>query len=91
MSVKLLTEHYLEFLRLKGGCTCSSQSTLVKMPHCWKSHVTAHMFWLGNRKNNFHYILISDIVVYCTDLLHFKKNFLLNKCHESNLIKLVEK
>ena len=37
MSVKLLTEHLLEFLSLKGGCTCSSESTLVKMPHCWKS------------------------------------------------------
>ena len=33
MSVKLLTEHHLEFLSLKGGCTCSSESTLVKMPH----------------------------------------------------------
>ena len=21
-----------------------SKSTLVKMPHCWKSHVTAHLF-----------------------------------------------
>ena len=43
MSVKLLTEHHLEFLSLKGGCTGSSESTLVKMPHCWKSHVTAHI------------------------------------------------
>ena len=43
MSVKLLTEHHLEFLSLKGGCTGSSESTLVKMPHCWKSHVTAQM------------------------------------------------
>ena len=43
MSVKLLTEHDLEFLSLKGGCTGSSESTLVKMPHCWKSHVTAHL------------------------------------------------
>ena len=43
MSVKLLTEHHLEFLSLKGGCVCLSESTLVKMPHCWKSHVTAHM------------------------------------------------
>ena len=34
MSVKLLTEHQLEFLSLKGGCTGSSESTLVKMPHC---------------------------------------------------------
>ena len=25
------------------GCTGSSESTHVKMPHCWKSHVTAHM------------------------------------------------
>ena len=41
--VKLLTEHHLEFLSLKGGCTGSSESTFVKMPHCWKSHVTAHM------------------------------------------------
>ena len=43
MSVKLLTEHHLEFLCLKGGCTCSSESILVKMPHCWKSHVAAHL------------------------------------------------
>ena len=43
MIVKLLTEHHLEFLSLKGGCTGSSESTLVKMPHCRKSHVTAQM------------------------------------------------
>ena len=43
MTVKLLTGHNLEFLSLKEGCTGSSESTLVKMPHCWKSHVTAHM------------------------------------------------
>ena len=43
MSVKLLTEHNLEFLSLKGGCKGWSESTLVKMPHCWKSHVTAHI------------------------------------------------
>ena len=43
MSVKLLTEHYLEFLSLKRGCTGSSESTLVKMPRCWKSHVVAQI------------------------------------------------
>ena len=43
ISVKLLTEHNLEFLNLKGGCTGSSESTLVKIPHCWKSNVTAHL------------------------------------------------
>ena len=31
MIVKLLTEHHLEFLSLKGGCRGSSESTLVKM------------------------------------------------------------
>ena len=43
MSVKLLTEHHLEFLSLKGGCTGLSVSTLVKMPHCLKSHVAAQL------------------------------------------------
>ena len=43
MSVKLLTEHRLEFLSIEEGCRDSSESTLVKMPHCWKSHVTAQV------------------------------------------------
>ena len=42
MIVKLLTEYHLEFLSLKGGCRGSSESTHVKMPHCWKSHALAH-------------------------------------------------
>ena len=45
MIVKLLTEHHLEFLCLKGGCRGSSESTHVKMPHCWKSHVMAQLFY----------------------------------------------
>ena len=44
MSVKLLTEHHLAFLSLKEGCEGSSESTLVKMAHCWKSHIMAHLF-----------------------------------------------
>ena len=47
MIVKLLTEHHLEFLSLKGGCRGSSESTLVKMPRCWKSHATAHFYFAG--------------------------------------------
>ena len=43
MSVKLLTEHHLEFLSLKEGCIGSSESTHVKIPHCWKSHVMARI------------------------------------------------
>ena len=42
-TVKLPNEHHLELPSLKGGCTGSSESTLVKMPHCWKSHVVAHI------------------------------------------------
>ena len=43
MNVKVLTEHHFEFLSLNGGCAGSSESTLVKMPHCWKSRVTAQL------------------------------------------------
>ena len=43
MNIKLVTEHHLEFLILTGGCTGSSESLFVKMPHCWKSHVAAHL------------------------------------------------
>ena len=45
LDVKLLTEFYLEILNLKVGCTGLSESTLVKMPHCWKSHVMAHIMF----------------------------------------------
>ena len=41
MIVKLLTEYHLEFLSLKGGCRGSSESTLVKMSNCLKSHAAA--------------------------------------------------
>ena len=52
MSVKLLTDHHLEYLSLKRGCTGLSESTLVKTPHCWKSHVMAH-FVFGLRIMHF--------------------------------------
>ena len=41
----------MEFLSLKGDCTGLSESTLVRIPHCWKSHVAAlvlrliYKFW----------------------------------------------
>ena len=46
-SIKLLTEHYLEVLSLKGCCTGSAESTLVKIPDCWKSNVAAHFIIRG--------------------------------------------
>ena len=49
MFVKLLTEHHLEFLSLKVGCSGSSESTLIKMSNCWISHALAHII---NRSDN---------------------------------------
>ena len=59
ITLGLLTEHHLEFLSLKGGGTGSSESIHVKihvkMPHCWKSHAMAHMFYIFcNCDNNMH-------------------------------------
>ena len=59
MSVMLLTEHHLEFLSLKGGCTGSSESTLVKMPRCWESHVAAQ-FLLPNENHIYQQSLPKD-------------------------------
>ena len=47
MIVKLLTEHHLEFLCITGGCRGSPESSHVKIPHCWKLHVTAQNFLDG--------------------------------------------
>ena len=43
MSIKLLIDYHVEFLSLKRGCTGSSEAILVKIPHCWKSHIAAQM------------------------------------------------
>ena len=74
MIVKLLTEHRLEFIRLKGGCTGSSESKLVKMPHCWKSHVPALMSALSCRS-----LLISDGKIRSREDLDYEK--LINQYH----------
>ena len=54
MVVKLLIERHLEFLSLKGGCTGSSESTLVIMPHCWKSHAMPQNFTVTFYKEQQH-------------------------------------
>ena len=53
LSVKLLTELHFVFLGLKGGCTGSSESTLVKMPQRWKSrHNSFEMYdWVFSFRN----------------------------------------
>ena len=52
MIFKLLTEHHLEFLSLKGGCRGSSEPTLVKMSNCGKSHAAAHIIMAVNDRIN---------------------------------------
>ena len=56
MSVMLLTEHHFELLGVKGGYTGSSESTRVKVPHCWKSHVTAHIYIYTRRSKDKHHL-----------------------------------
>ena len=59
MTVKLLTEHHLEFLRLKGGCTGLSESTTVKIPHCWKSQNSALSSFHFTLDSHVNYLLLS--------------------------------
>ena len=51
MNVKLLTEHHFEIPSLKGGCTGSSESTLVKF-HIVGNHVSRLIFFLLSYHSN---------------------------------------
>ena len=53
MTVKLLTKQHIECLSLKEGCTGSSESTPVKMPNCWKSHIAGHYYQTVLTQMNF--------------------------------------
>ena len=67
MNIKLLTEHNLEFLSLKVGYTGSSEYTLVKMPHCWKSHFVAYIFQLDEqdtRTSASHFAMSRSVGIY---------------------------
>ena len=70
MSVKLLTEHHLELLNLKKGCTGWSESTLVKMPHRWKSRHGWYTFDTGAEKQ-----LLSDPTDHNFSFTHFDDQF----------------
>ena len=80
MSVKLLTENHLEFLSLKGGCTGSSECTLVKTPHCWKSSVICVLLYHTDDVPwpTFGFICYSVLIL--TQMLICKKNL---KCFSS--------
>ena len=63
MIVKLLTEHHLEFLSLKGGCRGSSESTHVKMLHCWKSRALAQLSDCGGKLPLFYLLAVSAVLM----------------------------
>ena len=73
MNVKLLTEHHLGFLSLKGGRTSLSESTIVKIPHCLNNHTS----WL-----NYQFIIcypMTDFSLKCTSTKdHLYTNFKLS-------------
>ena len=52
MIVKLLTEHHLECLSLKGDCKGSSESTHVILPHCLKSRHGSNICWYSKDVSN---------------------------------------
>ena len=57
MSVKLLTEHRLEFVSLKGGYTGSYESTLVKM-HCVAAQF---MIFVSYKRKYVHELLVNRL------------------------------
>ena len=69
MIVQLLTEHHLEFLSLKAGCRGSSESTLVKMSKCWKSHAAAQIKQTNQR----------DVLVLRRDAVYSNRRWLFQK------------
>ena len=71
MIVKLLTKNHLEFLSFNGGCTGSYESTLVKMSHCWKSHVMAqvnkiHLYNSTAAYLHMHNLLLLEVFLFTT-------------------------
>ena len=63
MTPRLLTEQHLEFLSSTEGCAGLSESTLVKIPHCLKSHVTAQLY------------VQNDLLICTNDICHTNTGF----------------
>ena len=68
MSVKLLTKQCLKLLTLKGRCTGWCKATHIKIPHYWKSRVTAHILnWfptssISSASSIFHIELVNSVI-----------------------------
>ena len=60
MTAKLLPEYHLACLSLKRDCIGSSESTLVLVPHCWKSQVAAdkYIYMYKYTEQNFKLVIL---------------------------------
>ena len=67
-TVKLQTEHKLKFLSLTGGCTGSSASTLVTLPHCWKSRHSSYVTSSANQSLSRLYVVTMGWFVFGNNL-----------------------
>ena len=81
MTIKLLTEHYLEFLNLTGGSIGSSEATLVKIPHCWKSHVVA--------KIRLHHLQNTKVTLFFT-FIHFLFTIIIAELYVQSAVFLLQ-
>ena len=73
MTVKLLAEQHSKVLSLKRGCSDSTEFIHVKIPHCWKSHVTAPVCAVWSDQLTYSLIYLVCIFVIC---LQKKTDFL---------------
>ena len=83
MSVKLLAEHHLGYLSLKGGYTGSSEFTLIKMPHCWISHVAAHTVkpvLNGHSKEDLNLVFKTDYRLMQVKSIHWEHSAIISTC-----------
>ena len=63
LTPRLLKEQHLEFLNLKGDCTGWSESTLIKMPHCWK--LCRGSIIMSHRVENQNYFSVFEVFLSC--------------------------
>ena len=63
ISSRIKRSKVTEYAALKESCIGSSESTLVEMPHCWKSHVAAQIILISEHAEYAFYVSMTvDIV-----------------------------